>query len=84
MGVFLIGTATCLSFADQHPGKRVGETIELEGLPQVLWPDPSGSHLSRAAAGGFISPNPSCTARFGEIYFYVNSHIWRFTHNLAK
>jgi nicotinamidase/pyrazinamidase len=28
-----------LSFASQHPGKRIGEVIELEGLPQVLWPD---------------------------------------------
>lgn len=26
------------SFADQHPGKRVGEVIELDGLDQVLWP----------------------------------------------
>ena len=27
------------SFASQHPGKRVGETTELDGLPQILWPD---------------------------------------------
>jgi nicotinamidase/pyrazinamidase len=26
------------SFAANHPGKRVGEVIELNGLPQVLWP----------------------------------------------
>jgi nicotinamidase/pyrazinamidase len=26
------------SFAPNHPGKQVGEVIELEGLPQVLWP----------------------------------------------
>jgi nicotinamidase/pyrazinamidase len=26
------------SFATQHPGKRPGELIELDGLPQVLWP----------------------------------------------
>src|SRR5262249_33829112 len=26
------------SFATQHPGKKPGEMIELEGLPQVLWP----------------------------------------------
>jgi len=26
------------SFAANHPGKRVGEEIELNGLPQVLWP----------------------------------------------
>jgi nicotinamidase/pyrazinamidase len=28
-----------LSFASHHPGKSVGETIELDGLPQILWPD---------------------------------------------
>jgi nicotinamidase/pyrazinamidase len=28
-----------LSFASQHPGKRVGDVIELAGLPQNLWPD---------------------------------------------
>jgi nicotinamidase/pyrazinamidase len=26
------------SFAANHPGKAIGEMIELEGLPQVLWP----------------------------------------------
>jgi nicotinamidase/pyrazinamidase len=26
------------SFAANHPGRSVGETIELDGLPQVLWP----------------------------------------------
>lgn len=28
-----------LSFASQHPGHRVGDCIELQGLQQVLWPD---------------------------------------------
>ena len=28
-----------LSFASSHPGHSVGDVIELEGLPQVLWPD---------------------------------------------
>jgi len=28
-----------LSFASQHPGKRVGDDIQLEGLDQILWPD---------------------------------------------
>lgn len=27
------------SFASQHPGKKPGEVIDLNGLPQVLWPD---------------------------------------------
>ena len=26
------------SFAVNHPGRNVGEVIELDGLPQVLWP----------------------------------------------
>jgi len=26
------------SFAANHPGKRIGEVIDLNGLPQVLWP----------------------------------------------
>lgn len=26
------------SFASNHPGKNIGEMIELNGLPQVLWP----------------------------------------------
>lgn len=28
-----------LSFASQHPGNKIGDEIELNGLPQVLWPD---------------------------------------------
>jgi len=27
------------SFASQHPGKKPGEVIDLNGLQQVLWPD---------------------------------------------
>jgi nicotinamidase/pyrazinamidase len=26
------------SFVDQHPGKQIGETLELHGMPQQLWP----------------------------------------------
>ena len=28
-----------LSFASQHPGKKPGDMTDLNGLPQVLWPD---------------------------------------------
>ncbi len=28
-----------LSFASQHDGARIGDMIELAGLPQILWPD---------------------------------------------
>jgi nicotinamidase/pyrazinamidase len=27
------------SFATQHPGREAGETIQLNGLDQILWPD---------------------------------------------
>lgn len=27
------------SFASQHPGRSVGEVVEFNGLPQILWPD---------------------------------------------
>ncbi len=37
------------SFASQHPGKSPGELIDLNGLPQVLWPDHcvQGTHGAR-------------------------------------
>jgi nicotinamidase/pyrazinamidase len=35
------------SFASQHAGKRPFDTIELAGLPQVLWPD----HCVQGTAG---------------------------------
>lgn len=28
-----------LSFASQHPRHKVGDLIDLDGLPQILWPD---------------------------------------------
>ena len=31
--------ANHLSFASQHAGKKIGEVVELAGLPQILWPD---------------------------------------------
>lgn len=27
------------SFASQHPGRNIGDVVDLNGLPQVLWPD---------------------------------------------
>ena len=36
-----------LSFASQHPGRKIGEVIDLEGLSQVLWPD----HCVQGTAG---------------------------------
>ena len=28
-----------LSFASQHPGKQVGDIVDLDGVDQILWPD---------------------------------------------
>lgn len=28
-----------LSFASNHPGKKIGDVIELDKIPQILWPD---------------------------------------------
>ncbi len=41
-----------LSFASQHPGKQIGDVIDLDGLPQVLWPE----HCIEGTAGAeFVS-----------------------------
>ena len=37
------------SFASQHPGRRVGDLIELNGLTQILWPDHCVQHTRGAA-----------------------------------
>jgi len=40
------------SFASQHSGRSPGELIELEGLPQVLWPD----HCVQDSPGARFAP----------------------------
>ncbi|WCJ60094.1 bifunctional nicotinamidase/pyrazinamidase [Fontisphaera persica] len=41
------------SFASAHPGRQPGEVIQLNGLPQVLWPDHcvQGSYGAELARG---------------------------------
>jgi nicotinamidase/pyrazinamidase len=41
------------SFASNHPGKQVGDVIELNGIPQVLWPD----HCVQDTAGAEFADN---------------------------
>ena len=41
------------SFAANHPGKKVFEQIELNGLPQTLWP----VHCVRNTPGAALSPS---------------------------
>lgn len=46
------------SFASQHPNRKVGDVIELDGLPQVLWPD----HCVQGTCGAQLDarlPQPS-------------------------
>jgi len=40
------------SFASQHPGRRVGEVIDLDGRDQVLWPD----HCVQESEGAKFAP----------------------------
>jgi nicotinamidase/pyrazinamidase len=41
------------SFASRYPGRKVGESAELAGLPQVLWPD----HCVQGSAGAAFAPD---------------------------
>jgi nicotinamidase/pyrazinamidase len=41
------------SFASQHQGRNPGETIELGGIPQVLWPD----HCVQDSRGAEFHPD---------------------------
>jgi nicotinamidase/pyrazinamidase len=40
------------SFASQHPGRKIGEVIDLNGLPQTLWPD----HCVQGTLGAEFAP----------------------------
>jgi len=40
------------SFASQHPDHNAGDTIDLEGLDQILWPD----HCVQATVGAEFAP----------------------------
>ena len=40
------------SFAANHPGRRVGEVVEVQGLPQILWP----AHCVKGTHGAEFAP----------------------------
>lgn len=40
------------SFASSHPGRRIGDIIDVHGLPQVLWPD----HCIQGSRGAELAP----------------------------
>ena len=46
------------SFASQHEGRNPGETIELNGIPQVLWPD----HCVQESRGAEFHPDLDTSA----------------------
>jgi nicotinamidase/pyrazinamidase len=50
------------SFAANHPGRRPGETVELAGMPQILWP----VHCVQETPGADFHPKLS-RARFSHI-----------------
>jgi len=46
-----------LSFASQHPGRRPGDVIRLDGISQVLWPD----HCVQGTPGAQFAPRLDAT-----------------------
>jgi nicotinamidase/pyrazinamidase len=42
-----------LSFAANHPGKKIGEVVDLDGLPQILWP----VHCVQGSPGAQFHPD---------------------------
>jgi len=52
------------SFAASHPGKHPGEEIELEGLPQVLWP----THCVQDSEGARLASGLE-TSRIDHIFY---------------
>ncbi len=40
------------SFASQHPGHRVGDIVEVDGIEQILWPD----HCVQGTRGAEFAP----------------------------
>ncbi len=42
-----------VSFADNHPGAKVGEVIDVHGLPQIMWP----RHCVQDSAGAEFHPD---------------------------
>jgi nicotinamidase/pyrazinamidase len=51
------------SFAANHPGKRVYDQVELNGLPQILWP----VHCVQNTPGAELAPGLD-RSRIGEVF----------------
>jgi nicotinamidase/pyrazinamidase len=52
------------SFASQHPGRHVGDRIELDGLSQILWPD----HCVQGTPGAEFAPGLN-TAGIDRVFY---------------
>ena len=50
--------ANHLSFASQHDGHQVGDVVDLDGLPQMLWPD----HCIEESTGAAMHVDLNSTA----------------------
>jgi nicotinamidase/pyrazinamidase len=53
-----------MSFASNHPGQKVGDVIEVDGLQQVLWPD----HCVQETLGSEFHPQLD-TSRITKIFY---------------
>jgi nicotinamidase/pyrazinamidase len=51
------------SFASQYPGKKPGEVVDLNGIPQVLWPD----HCVQGTWGAEFHPQLE-RGRFAKVF----------------
>lgn len=72
-----------ISFASNHPGKKIGDMIEVNGVKQVLWPD----HCVQGTKGAELHPHLTRTAihkiflkgndKYIDSYsaFYDNAHL---------
>jgi nicotinamidase/pyrazinamidase len=49
-----------VSFASAHPGRKIGETLTLDGGPQVLWPDHCVQGTRGAAFHERLDRRPLC------------------------
>ena len=52
------------SFASNHPGKKIGDVIDLNGIEQILWPD----HCVQGTKGAALHPDLA-TSGIQKIFF---------------
>ena len=60
-----------LSFAVNHPGREIGETIDLDGIDQILWPE----HCVQDTSGADFHPLLDTTRFKAIVYKGQNPHL---------